>query len=345
MEIIEGKEWIPVRRSNLKYYDEVELYYRNPTGRMALYKPSGMPFGDAQLDSKPYLGQLYIRPQDKIRALREAQRGFSQSLTSKVQSSDLSSLKQVKSDLSIIVDETLSEPRSGSLEVMPRYVGTIVEGFSSNPTVIKNLAVMSNADYTTAIHSINVMALTVGFCYYTGRSLEETQKLGLAALLHDVGKVEIDPQILIAPRRLTEDEFQEMSRHPDLGVSILGEYGAEFEFAISGVMEHHWKLDGSGYPARTNGKKISEAGRLIGIIDAYEALTNDDRPYRSGMSPIGALKLIKKDVDAGLYDAKLFARFAYSLTDFGSRHLFEAEKSIELDRPEVEALTDEPSEQ
>ena len=110
MEIIEGKEWIPVRRSNLKYYDEVELYYRNPTGRMALYKPSGMPFGDAQLDSKPYLGQLYIRLQYKIRALREAQCGFSQSLTSKVQTSDLSSLKQVKSELSIIVDATLSKP-------------------------------------------------------------------------------------------------------------------------------------------------------------------------------------------------------------------------------------------
>jgi HD-GYP domain-containing protein (c-di-GMP phosphodiesterase class II) len=343
MEIIEGKEWIPVRRSNLKYYDNVELYYRNPSRKIALYKPAGTPFGDAQLAAKPYLGQLYIRPQDKIRALREAQRGFSQSLTSRVQAADIDSLDQVKNDLSVIVDETLSEPRSGSLEVVPRYVGTIVEGFSSNPTVVRNLAVISNTDYTTAIHSINVMALTIGFCYYVQRSLEETQQLGLAALLHDVGKVEVDPEILTAPRRLTDEEFAEMSRHPELGVSILTEYGTEFEFAITGVLEHHQKLDGSGYPPGRSGTSISETGRLIAIIDAYEALTNDDRPYRSGMAPIAALKLIKKDADAGLFDSRLFAQFAYSLTDFGSRRLFETDDSMKVHRPEVEALTPEPA--
>ena len=66
MEIIEGREWIAVRRSNLKYYDEVELYYRNPRGKISLYNPSGMPFTDESLDARIYLGQLYIRPQDKI---------------------------------------------------------------------------------------------------------------------------------------------------------------------------------------------------------------------------------------------------------------------------------------
>ena len=78
-------------------------------------------------------------------------------------------------------------------------------------------------------------------------------------------------------------------------------------------MEHHEKLDKSGYP---NGKgNMSDISQIIGIIDCYEALTNDDRPYRSAMAPYDALNIIKKDVVEGKFRKEVFEKFTYSLAN------------------------------
>jgi len=308
--MLNNKKWIQIRNSNLKYYEEVELYYNSPSGNIVLYKPEGMKFNDESLDKK-YIDDLYIQPKDKIKCLRAAQKGFSDGLVSNIVKQDTA---KVKTDLVNLVDETLSQPRSGGLETAPSLIDNIISGYSSQPDVVKNLARISFTDYTTTIHSINVMALTVGYCFYNKMTEEETRQFGLAALLHDVGKTEIPGEILTANRALTDVEFMQMKKHPSIGYDILKYTGINLKAATEGALEHHEKLDGSGYP---EGKtKISECGMLLGIIDCYEAITNDDRPYRSAMQPMAALQILKKDVDKGKYDKKIFESFAYSLTDF-----------------------------
>jgi len=308
---MDKKKWIPIRKSNLKYYRDIELFYKNPKGVMQLYKPAGMDFTDASLMKKPYLGSLYVRPEDKLKCIREAQRGFSMGLTESIRSHRT---EAVKRELVSIVDETLSEPRGGSLQLVPNTVDALVEGYSNEPTIIKHLAWISHTDYTTAIHSINVMALTVGYCYYTMRSIEETKLFGLAALLHDVGKTEVPQDILTAPRKLSVEEFELMKKHTTLGWDILKEYTGEVLDAGTGCLEHHEKLDGSGYPEGIT--EISECGRVLGVIDCYEAITNDDRPYRSSLEPLKALEILKEEMDGKKFDKKIFEDFAYSLTDF-----------------------------
>jgi len=306
----DNKKWIQIRNSNLKYYEEVELFYKSPSGNIVLYKPEGMKFDDKNLDRK-YIDDLYIQPKDKIKCLRAAQKGFSSGLVSNIVKHDTA---KVKNELVNLVDETLSQPRSGGLETAPGIIDNIISGYSSQPDVVKNLARISFTDYTTTIHSINVMALTVGYCFYNKMSEGETRQYGLAALLHDVGKTEISGEILTANRSLTDLEFIQMKKHPTIGFDILKDTGIDIKIATEGALEHHEKLDGSGYP---EGKtKISECGMLLGIIDCYEAITNDDRPYRSAMQPMTALQILKGDVDKGKYNKKIFETFAYSLTDF-----------------------------
>lgn len=311
---MDENKWIPVRRSNLKYYRNIELYYKNPKGLVRLYKPAGMDFSDASLQKKPYLGTLLIKPEDKLKCLREAQQGFSMELVKSIKSRKTD---YVKNELVNIMGETLSEPRSGSLTVVPDTVGAVVEGFSKDPAIIKQLAWISHTDYTTTIHSINVMALTVGYCFYTMRTMEETRRYGLAALLHDVGKTEIPKEILTAPRKLSSQEFELMKSHTSKGYEILGAYTAEVLEASSACIEHHEKLDGSGYPKGIT--DISECGRILAIIDCYEAITNDDRPYRNAMDPMKALEVLKEEMDEKKYDKKIFEDFAYSLTNFTSK--------------------------
>ncbi len=305
-------KWIPIRKSHLKYYEDIELYYESPSGNIVLYKPKGMPFSDESLSNKPYLGELFIKPEDKIASLQAAQSGFNKQLIQDIKAKDIT---EVKESLFSIVDETLSEPRAGGLKAMAGTVQSVVEGFSSKKGVIKNLVKISFKDYTTAIHSINVMALTVGYCYFVGKPDDVTQEYALAALLHDVGKTEISNKILNAQRPLSDEEFGIVKKHTTFGVEILDGYEEDqIRGARIGALEHHEKLDGSGYP---NGiTDISECGRILSIVDCYEAITNDDRPYRSAMDPLKALEILKGDVEKGKFDNKIFTDFAYSLTDF-----------------------------
>ncbi|MBI9104835.1 MAG: HD domain-containing protein [Spirochaetales bacterium] len=305
-------EWIPVRKSHLKYYENIELFYKSPSGNIVLYKPVGMPFTDESIANKPFIGDLYIKPEDKSATLEATQKGFNEQLIKDIQNK---TLNEVRDSLFNVVDETLAQPRAGGLKAMTGTVQSIVEGFSSQKGIIKNLVRISYNDYTTALHSINVMALTVGYCYFTGKSTKVTEEYALAALLHDVGKTEVPKNILTASRPLTDEEYNQIKAHSSLGADILDGYKEEpIRKAKVGALEHHEKLDGSGYP---HGKTdITECGRILSIVDCYEAITNDDRPYRSAMQPLKALALLKEDMEKGKFDRSIFTDFAYSLTDF-----------------------------
>lgn len=263
---------------------------------------------DLRLEEERHPPELYIHQQDRIVAIKELQAGFNRHISRSIKTGNVVA---VKSTLCHLVEETLTEPRSGTLQALPETVDTLVSGYSKNPEIIKTLASISFKDYSTVIHSVNVMALTLGFCFYSKMSFYETKRLGLSALLHDVGKTEIPENILRAPRKLTRKEFNVMKRHPKLGEYIIKvKSGIDGDIA-RGALEHHEKLDGSGYPQGI--QHISFVGQLLGIIDCYEALTNEERPYRRAKSPLDTLKLLKTDVESGKFDRKIFEKFCYSL--------------------------------
>jgi HD-GYP domain-containing protein (c-di-GMP phosphodiesterase class II) len=299
--------YIPVRKSQINYYCEVPLYYKTAKDSFALYKPGGKFISELRLNENRH-PSLYINQENRIQAIKELQNRFNHHISQNIESGNV---LEVKATLCDLVEETLSEPRAGTLKALPETVDTLVTGYSEHPDILKTFAYISLKDYTTVIHSVNVMALTIGFCFYSDFSLKETKKLGLSALLHDVGKTEIPERILKAPRKLTNQEFKIMKSHPLIGNSIIRDKsGIDKEIAL-GALEHHEKLDGSGYPKGS--RNICFAGKLLGIIDCYEALTNEERPYRRAKNPLDTLKLIKNDVEAGKFSRKIFEKFCYSL--------------------------------
>ena len=301
------KNYIPIRNSQINYYRDVGLFYI-VGGTFVLYKPPGKAMTDLRLDEERHPTELYIHQKDRLTAIKELQKGFNRQIAKSIKTGNV---MEVKSTLCDLVSETLTEPRSGTLKALPETVDTLVSGYSKNSEIIKTFASISFKDYTTVIHSVNVMALTLGFCFHSKISLPETNRLGLSALMHDVGKTEIPDSILKASRKLSDKEFKVMKRHPKIGESII-KFNNGLDGGIAqGALEHHEKLDGSGYPRGIN--HISFTGQLLGIIDCYEALTNEERPYRRAKSPLDTLKLIKQDVEAGKFDRKIFEKFCYSL--------------------------------
>ncbi len=194
---------------------------------------------------------------------------------------------------------------------MPDNMHFLIDQYVDQPQNLRALASLSFKDYTTAIHSINVMALVVVFCFYVGFSMEETLNIGLGALYHDIGKTRISSKILKATRKLTDAEFEIMKSHTLKGYHLIEDSNLDNEGIRCAIMEHHEKLDGSGYPNHI--VDVSLYGQIVGIIDTYEALTNESRPYREAARPLDALRLIKGDVDKGKFSYKFFEKFAYSL--------------------------------
>ena len=299
--------YIPVRRSQINFYREVPLYYQPSRDRYVLYKPPGKNVADLRINESRY-PKLYISQENRIQAIIELQRGFNQHIAENIESGNV---MEVKTTLCNLVEETLAEPRSGTLKALPETVDTLVSGYSRHPDILKTFAYISMKDYTTVIHSVNVMALTIGFCFYEKYSLQETKRLALSALLHDVGKIEIPENILKSPRKLTDLEFNIMKSHTKIGSDIIRDKSGIDDGIARGALEHHEKLDGSGYP---DGSRVfSFEGQLLGIIDCYEALTNEDRPYRRAKDPLETLKFLSQDVEAGKFNRKLFEKFCYSL--------------------------------
>jgi HD-GYP domain-containing protein (c-di-GMP phosphodiesterase class II) len=299
--------YIPVRKSQINYYREVPLFYRTKNDSYALYKPSGTLVSEIRIKEKKH-PSLFIRQEHRIRAIKELQKGFNKDIARNIRSGNVF---EVKSTLCNLVEETLSEPRSGTLKTLPKTIDILVSGYSQQPDILRTFAIISLKDYTTVIHSVNVMALTIGFCFHADLPLKETKRLGLSALLHDVGKTKIPKEILGAPRKLTNEEFEIMKSHPAIGELIIRKKSGIDSGVALGSLEHHEKLDGSGYPRGI--RNISFAGQLLGIIDCYEALTNEDRPYRRAKNPLDTLKLIKNDVEAGKFNRNIFEKFCYSL--------------------------------
>ncbi|HET7619725.1 MAG TPA: HD domain-containing phosphohydrolase [Vicinamibacterales bacterium] len=156
-------------------------------------------------------------------------------------------------------------------------------------------ATIDARDGYTHRHSERVAALVRRLGGELGLSAAEIETAELSALLHDVGKIAVPDSILNKPGRLTPDEFAAMQEHPVHGARILANIqSAAVKAVLPGVLHHHEKWDGTGYPHGLAGEKIPLLGRLLGVADVFDALTSA-RSYRAAMTPADAMAIVAQD--------------------------------------------------
>lgn len=158
---------------------------------------------------------------------------------------------------------------------------------------------MMPAEYTTHNHSTNVAFLAVILGKALGLSKEALIEIAFAGLMHDIGKIRIDKEMLLKPSSLDDDEYELVKGHSDDGYSILQDNGITNKKILSGVRYHHEKLDGSGYPQGLRGKMIPLFARILGICDVFDALTTK-RTFRTNYTSFEALLLMKKEMSTHL---------------------------------------------
>jgi putative two-component system response regulator len=145
-------------------------------------------------------------------------------------------------------------------------------------------------DNTTGRHLQRVRELTEMLALELDYSHEEARDMGLAAVLHDIGKIQVPDAILNNPGSLSDDEWETMRRHTIWGAEFLrGRKG--FDLAEMVAHSHHERWDGGGYPRGLKGNEIPEAALITCVADTFDAITND-RPYRLGRSTDEAVQEI-----------------------------------------------------
>lgn len=174
---------------------------------------------------------------------------------------------------------------------MQNQIESIVDEILKNSNMMVNMVDLKVFDDYTYFHSVNVAVLSIVIGTSIGFGKEELCNLGFGALLHDIGKVFIKKEILNKKDLLTDDEFLEIKKHSFLGFDyIKKEFGVNQSSKI-GILDHHEKYGGGGYPNNLEGDEISLFGRIISIADVYDAMTSD-RPYRKGIFPSEVIEYI-----------------------------------------------------
>lgn len=145
-----------------------------------------------------------------------------------------------------------------------------------------------NLHQSPYMHSVAVCALMIALARQLKMPDAQVRELGMAGLMHDIGKMLVPQDILNKPGNLTQDEFAAIKDHPEAGHRLLLAGNGVSEVVLDVCLHHHEKMNGTGYPLGLAGDVISVAARMGAICDVYDAITSD-RPYKSGWCPAASL--------------------------------------------------------
>lgn len=201
----------------------------------------------------------------------------------------LKTVKTIKTAYETI--ESGKDISQSRMQDINHLVENIVEEALSNENLMVNMVDLKIFDDYTFYHSVNVAVLSVVIGIGLKMGKDQLAKLVLSAMLHDVGKVFIPREVLNKPGRLNNMEFEMMKGHPYKGYKYLRDHFDVPMVSYIGILQHHEKYDGTGYPLNTKGEQISLFGRIISVADIYDALTSD-RPYRKALTPSDAAEYI-----------------------------------------------------
>ncbi|MFO8006606.1 MAG: HD domain-containing protein [Candidatus Brocadiia bacterium] len=288
----------------------VNIYIRTGDAHN-LYKTANTPLRDDIRERLLQRGvrQLYLRRQDKDAYFDYVERHITDIIRDELLPPQEAARVVYQSSSRVMVD-VFADPRSGkNLRRAQGLVEATVMSIMKRPDSLWQMTSVASHDYYTYTHCVNVCMFLVG----ASRELlgvegePQLRRIGLGGIFHDVGKSQVPEHILNKPGKLTPEEFEEIKRHPALGVELIAEQRSLSVVASAIVRSHHERYEGGGYPDGVPAEGLRDVVRLSTIIDVYDALTTE-RCYARARSPFAALQLMLNDMD-GHFDPDLLRRF------------------------------------
>lgn len=199
--------------------------------------------------------------------------------------------------------------RPNSPETVKRSVSLVRNSvdFLKDQENFAQLMRLASTDFHEYTHAIQVAAYSIALARALGlKSFNELSAIGIGSILHDIGKTKIPQKLLNKPSELSEEEYQQVQKHPEFGYEILRRQRSIPEISELVVLQHHERPQGNGYPYGL-GSEVVLSAKIVSIADCFDSLTSD-RPFRKKLKPLEAIKMMREDLKDE-YDQNLLTEF------------------------------------
>lgn len=214
-------------------------------------------------------------------------------------------LHEMASD--IMNDLIGGELSSKKIQQASDIVTTSVDLLLEDSKAIKAMLKVTSHDYYTYTHSVNVSTYALGFGTYLKLPRAKIELLGMAGIMHDLGKKQIPSEIINKNGKLSDEEFELIKNHPTYGVDILKKLDEHNKNLLDVIEQHHEKIDGTGYPHGLKGNEINIFAQIMSIVDIFDALTTK-RSYKDALNSFEAFDIMNKHMKDEL-NPKLLRKF------------------------------------
>ncbi|WP_350432098.1 HD-GYP domain-containing protein [Shewanella sp. H8] len=202
--------------------------------------------------------------------------------------------KKLLAEAKGLIKKVMSETFGGKAIEVSQFediADKMIESVMDDADAFKCISALRTKDAYLLEHSINVAFLLVTFGKHLNLERELLKQMAVGGILHDIGKIQVDNEILHKPGKLTPDEFEKMKLHQVYAVEIMNETKGLSQVSKDVCLMHHEKLDGRGYPNGLKDEQLPLHGRMSCIVDIFDALTAA-RCYKEAMSPAAAFKIL-----------------------------------------------------
>lgn len=196
--------------------------------------------------------------------------------------------KRVAEGVQYLYQDTNSE---NFTDATKSITNDLMRAISDNDAIAVDIGALKVSDEYTFKHSVDVATMSMIVAKQYGLEKDDVYKIGISGLLHDIGKAQIPNEILNKAGKLTDEEFFTMKQHSVFGYRVLQDKEDLSNDIKMGVLQHHEKMNGKGYPIGVSADKINLYARIISVADIYDALVTE-RPYKKPFSPRDALEMI-----------------------------------------------------
>ena len=283
-----------VRTRSLKNGMKIDQKIIDKTGRTLIARNTVL--DDFMIDSLSRLGVagIYIRegeeePEDKDVAPETLEKIEKLKVADKAKVALSESVKQrVAEGVQYLYSNTAS---ADFTDAANHIADDLMKAITENHAIAVDVSALKTSDEYTFKHSVDVATMAMIIARKHGLDEREVYDIGISGLLHDVGKSKIPNEVLNKPGRLSDMEFALMKQHTLFGYAILKEKKEIAPEIAMGVLQHHEKLDGRGYPLGLPAEKISRYAKILSVADIYDALVTE-RPYKTAFSQRDAIEMI-----------------------------------------------------
>jgi len=283
-----------VRTSSLKEVMKIDQAIVDRMGRILIAR--GAVLDEYLIDSLLKLGitSIYIREgeedpeEEKISPL-------AQSVIEKIRVEDCNKVKlsesvkkRVAEGIQYLYNNTESQDFTDAAD---NIASDLMRAVSDNDAIAVDIGALKISDEYTFKHSVDVATMAMIVAKQHGFGKNQVYEIGVAGLLHDLGKSKIPNEVLNKPARLTEEEFEIMKQHSVYGYNILKEKESVSVQVRLGVLQHHEKVNGTVYPMGVTADRMHPYAKILSVVDIYDALVTA-RPYKKAFSQRNAVELI-----------------------------------------------------